>query len=67
MWTEELKQFNLAYKQKEDNIKKILESEKFDKHLVLVVNKKANNKSYYTLPLDYHKAGETLRQVIVNC
>lgn len=66
MWTEEFKQFTSTYQLKDvDNIRKMIERQRLDRHLVLLTNKEANNKSYYTLPLDYHKKGETLRQVLI--
>lgn len=65
-WTEELKQFKITYKLNDINSKKLIASQKLDKHLVLLVNKKVNDKSYFTLPLDHYKEGETLRQVINN-
>lgn len=66
VWTEESKQFKTNYKLKDDYLKKIVSSQRLDRHLVLLVNKKGNNKNYFTLPLDHHKEGETLRQVTIS-
>lgn len=63
IWTEELKQFQLNFKVIE-NDKKSRISKMLEKHLVLLVNKKIGNKNYHTLPLDYWRQGESLREVI---
>lgn len=65
MWTEEMSKFNSTYKVSEV-AEKNKSTNKLDRHLVLVVNKKSKQKTYHTLPLDYWNEGETLRQVHIH-